>query len=204
MPRSPKPTAARANKSATPPRPKRIYRKRTRLPDGVDRLEGEVRGPVTEEQIARWVSDLSLGGGMKATVGYVILKHGTWEAAMNVGLGTSRGDTSVGNPRTAFRATWALEWAYEWAEPGELPEWFFDRMVGDFARSSNGSLQRIYGKMICDQMRFGGVHPSDNQAESLTERCFGLVIDPATKTAVRYWSLEILTDLAPRVGWVSA
>jgi len=108
-----------------------------------------------------------------------------------------------GDPRTAFRATWALEWAYEWADPGELPEWFFDRMVDDFVRSSNGSLQRIYGKMLCDRMRFGGAHPTDRQVELLTERCFGLVIEPATKTAVRYWCLEILADLAPRAEWVA-
>jgi hypothetical protein len=161
----------------------------------------EVRLPVTEEQIERWVEELFLGGsrnadcGMKAMVGYVILKYGAWEQAMNAGMSSEA--------KTAFRATWALEWAYEYAGPDGLPPWLFDRMVSDFAASTNGSLHRVYAKMLCDRMRFGGVRPDDAQAGMLAEKCFDLVIDPTVKTSVRFWCLEILSELAPRIDWVA-
>jgi hypothetical protein len=185
------------SRTAKPPHPKRYYRRHKGFPEGIDRLAGEVRGPVTEEQIERWVEELfrPLHGGMKAVVGYVILRYDAWEAAMNVGLD--------GEGKAAFRATWALEWAYEWADPNDLPEWFFDRLADDFARSPNGSLHRVYAKMLCDRMRFGGVRPTSEQAERLAERCFDLVIDRRTKTAVTFWCLEILAELAPRVDWVA-
>jgi hypothetical protein len=107
---------------------------------------------------------------------------------------------------------WALEWAYEQAGDDDLPEWFFDRMVDDLCASANGSLHRIYAKMVCDRMRFGGVVPTGVQAERLAEKCFDVVIDPATRTAVKFWCLEILAELAglapraefaPRLDWVA-
>jgi hypothetical protein len=202
---------------------KRYYRRLTTFPEGINRLESEVcrvadgSGVVTEDQIARWVDELFLDGGMKAIVGYIILRYGAWEAAMNVGR-----DNRF---RSSFRAVWALEWAYEQAadirvgrggrgareaheqagaERAEnLPEWFFDRMVDDFTASSNDSLHRIYGKMICDRMRFGGIRPSDRQAERLAECCFDLVILPGSGVAVQIWALEILAELAPRLDWVA-
>jgi hypothetical protein len=180
---------------------KRYYKRLTRFPEGIDRLDAEVRrdadgrGVVTAEQIARRVDELFLDGGMKALVGYIILRHGAWEAAMKVG----RDDSS----KTSFRAVWALEWAYEQSAPDELPEWFFDRLVDDFIATTNGSLHRIYAKMICDRMRFCGARPTDTQAERLAERCFDLVITPATKVATRFWTLEILAELSPRLDWVA-
>jgi hypothetical protein len=174
--------------------PKRYYKRLTRFPEGIDRLEGEIRLPVTSEQIERWCDDLFLGGGLKSLVGYIILKYGAWEQAMDVG----RGDSKIG-----FRAAWALEWAYEQAEDGDLPEWFFDRCVDDLCASTNGSLHRIYAKIVHDRMRFGGVRPTVAQAERLAEKCFDLVIVPGSKTAVKFWCLEILSDLAPRLDWVA-
>ncbi len=188
--------------------PKRYYKRLVRFPDGIDRLESGVRLPVDEEQIGRWVDELFLGGGMKAMVGYMILKYGAWEAAMNVGATTVRGQGGVKyappSPQTtAFRASWALEWAYEQSEPGDLPEWFFDRLIDDFTASSNGSLHRIYAKIICDMMRFGGAKLTDGQAERLAEKCFDLVIATPTKGAAKFWCLKILSELAPRLDWVA-
>ncbi len=177
-----------------PSKPRRYYKRLVRFPEGTDRLDGEVRLPVDGEQIQRWVDELFLGGGMKAMVGYIILRYGAWEAAMNVGCS----DSKIG-----FRAAWALEWAYEQAEPKDIPEWFSDRLADDFIATSNGSLHRIYAKMICDRMRFGGVRHTDTQAERLAEKCFDLVIDPATKTAAIFWCLEILAELSPRLPWVA-
>ncbi len=183
------------NPPASPPGPKRYYKRARSFPEGIDRLEAEVNGTVTEQQIERWVDELFLGGGMKAMVGYIILKYGVWEEAMNAG--------HTGGSKTAFRASWALEWAYEQAESGDLPEWFFDRVADDFCTSQNGSVQRIYAKILCDMMRFGGARPTGEQIENLAEKCFGLVIEPRTKTAAMFWCLEILTELAPRVEWVA-
>lgn len=184
-------------------------------------VDGVPRPQVTERQIARWVDELFLDGGMKATVGYIILRYGAWEAAMNVGMNSSHrpGPDSAAKQRTGkgeednvaspewskigFRASWALEWAYEQAEESDLPEWFFDRLANDFTTTHNGSLHRIYAKIICDRMRFGSVRPTDAQAEKLAEKCFDLVIGPRTKTAVRFWCLEILAELAPRLDWVA-
>ncbi len=233
-------------------RPKRYYKRLARFPDNIDLLEAEVgfsadgTPVVTEAQIARWVEDLFLGGGMKAVVGYIILKYGAWEQAMDLAhrqsdpccrkaveascdeddvrsraeqtaqsRGGSRENARHGSRESAkdaplspqkhgFRAAWALEWAYEQAEERDIPEWFFDRLVDDFCASTNGSLHRIYAKMICDRMRFGNMCPTDAQAERLAERCFDLVIDPQTKTALKFWCLEILAELAPRIDWVAA
>ena len=174
---------------------KRYYKKLREFPEGIDHLEAEVRLPIDEEQIEVLLETYFLGGNMKPTVGYLILKYGLWEEAMNIGR--------HGKPRIAFRATWVLEWAYEQSSPDELPEWFADRMADDFAASSNGSLHRVYAKMLCDQMRFGDFSPTGAQAEKLAEKCFDLVIDPKTKTAVTFWCLEVLSELAPRVDWVA-
>jgi hypothetical protein len=179
------------------PRPKRYYRRLAHLPEGADRLAVTVHSPVTEEQIEGWVAE-TLGGGMKdmkAQVGYIILRYGAWGAAMNL--------AQCDNPQMGFRAAWGVEWAYEQSEPGERPEWFFDRLTHDFIASKNGSLHRIYGKMICDAMRFGGFSLVGTRAERLAEKCFDLAIAPATKSAVMFWCLEILTELAPRIGWVA-
>ncbi len=186
------------NPPASLPGPKRYYKRAKSFPEGIDRLEAEVNGTVTEAQIERWVDELFLGGGMKAMVGYIILKYGVWEEAMNV---ASRQQDS--GSKTAFRSVWALEWAYEYASESDIPEWFFDRVADDFCASANGSVQRIYAKMLCDMMRFGGARPTGEQTERLAEKCFGLVIEPLTKTAAIFWCLEILTELAPRVEWVA-
>jgi hypothetical protein len=107
------------------------------------------------------------------------------------------------DPKIGFRAAWGVEWAYEQAGPEQLPEWFFDRLTDDFIATPNGSLHRIYGKMICDGLRFGGFSLADTLAERLAEKCFDLAITPATKTAVMFWCLEILTELAPHLRWVA-
>ncbi len=174
---------------------KRYYRKLARFPEGIDRLEAEVRLPVDEEQLERLLDYTFYAGDMKPTVGYLILKHGLWDEAMNIGR--------YGERRIAFRATWVLEWAYEQSAPDELPEWFADRMTDDFAASDNGSLHRVYAKMLCDMKRFGNYRPADGQAERLAEKCFELAIDPRTKTAVMFWCLEVLSELAPRLDWVA-
>jgi hypothetical protein len=153
-----------------------------------------VSGYVTEEQIERWIDELFLGGGMKSLVGYVILKYGAWEEAMNVARGEAK---------FSFRSAWALEWAYEQAEADEIPEWFFDRLADDFCASNNGSVHRIYAKMLCDMIRFGGTIPTAAQAEKLAEKCFDLTISPSTRTASIFWCLEILVEIAPRVEWVA-
>jgi hypothetical protein len=58
--------------------------------------------------------------------------------------------------------------------------------------------------MVCDMMRFGGMAtPTDAQVERLAEKCFDLVIDPATRTATTFWCLESLVEIAPRVEWVA-
>ncbi len=194
--------------SSKHPQPKRYYKRLSRFPEGIDRLESEVRLPVDGEQIGRWVDELFLGGGMKAMVGYMILKYGAWEEAMNLSANTicNSGGVKYAPPSpqtTGFRAAWALEWAYEQSEPGDLPEWFFDRLADDFTASSNGSLHRIYAKIICDMMRFGSVRPTDNQAERLAEKCFDLVFAYSTKGAAKFWCLEILSDLSTRMDWVA-
>jgi hypothetical protein len=234
------------NRGASAPGPKRYYRRARSFPEGIDRLESELRLPVSEEQIERWVDELFLGGdrnaggGLKQLVGYIILKYGAWEQAMSLarcvpdinspvcGQGGAdfalnedfvpgtvqtvrprrkhRGSVKDAPPspqKTGFRAAWALEWAYEQAEPDDLPEWFFDRVADDLCASQNGGVHRIYAKIVCDMMRFGGVRPSETQVEKLAEKCFGLVIDPRTKTATKFWCLEVLTRIAPRAEWVA-
>jgi hypothetical protein len=174
---------------------KRYYRRLLQLPEGIDRLENEVTLPVTEEQLCRFLADNFIGGGMKPAVGYLILKHGLWSEAMNIGMGSDH--------QIAFRSTWALEWAYEQCPEGELPLWFAKRMIADFIASDNGSLHRVYAKMLLDRMRFGGFTPTDNQVEQLSEKCFDLLIEPKTRGAVRMWCMEILADLAPRTDWIA-
>ncbi len=174
---------------------KRYYRKLAHFPEGTDRLEAQVCLPIDEQQLESLLDYSFYSGDMKPTVGYLILKHGLWEEAMDIGR--------YGEQKIAFRATWALEWAYEQSSPDELPEWFADRMLDDFAASDNGSLHRVYAKMLCDQIRFGDYRPTGPQAERMAEKCFDLAIDPQTKTAVAFWCLEILSELAPRVDWVA-
>ncbi len=175
--------------------PKRYYKKLAKFPEGTDRLEAEVRLPVDEEQIEGLLDYRFYSGDMKPTVGYLILKHGLWEEAMNIGR--------HGRRQIVFRATWALEWAYEQSSPEELPEWFADRMLDYFAASDNGSLHRVYAKMLCDQMRFRDFRPTDGQVERLAEKCFELATNVQTKTAVTFWCLEVLSELAPRIDWVA-
>lgn len=172
---------------------KRYYRKLAKFPDGIDRLESEVRLPIDEEQIIGFLETYFRGGNMKPMVGYLILKYGLWEEAMNLGMTDSR--------QIAFRATWALEWAYSQSYD-DLPEWFADRMVDDFVASRNGSLHRVYSKMLCDMMRFGGFRPTDGQADRLAEKCFDLAIGPQTRGAVKFWCLDTLCELAPRIDWI--
>jgi hypothetical protein len=96
-----------------------------------------------------------------------------------------------------------VEWAYAQCPEGELPEWFADRMTADFVASPNGSLHRVYAKMILDRMRFGGFIPTDTQSELLAEKCFDLLIDPKTRGAVQMWCMEILSELSPRADWIA-
>lgn len=79
--------------------PKRYYKCLEHFPEGTERLDVEVRPPVTGEQLERWANELFPGGGMKSIVGYVILRYGAWEEAMDV---TRRGD-----PKSAFRVACA-------------------------------------------------------------------------------------------------
>ncbi|MDR0907056.1 MAG: hypothetical protein LBM63_00370 [Rikenellaceae bacterium] len=174
---------------------KRYYKRLAQLPDGTDRLESEVSLPVSEEQLCGFLDENFIGGGMKPAVGYLILKHGLWSEAMNIAMRAEH--------HLAFRASWAVEWAYEQCPEGELPEWFADRMTADFASSTNGSLHRVYAKMLLDQMRFGDFAPSDTQAELLAEKCFDLIINPSTRGAVQMWCMEILAHLAPRADWIA-
>lgn len=173
---------------------KRYYRPLKSFPEGTDRLESAVQPPVTEERLAGLLDEYFRCGNMKAAVGYLILRYGLWEEAMNLGRDSRQ--------RTGFRATWALEWAYE--QSGDrLPEWFAGRMADDFAASDNGSLHRVYAKMLCDMMRFGGFRPDDAQAHRLAERCFDLLIGSKTKGAVQFWCMEILYELSPRIDWIA-
>lgn len=173
--------------------PERYYKRLSKFPEGTDRLESELRLPVTEEEIGELLVRHFRDGNMKSEVGYIILRYDLWEEVMNLGR--------CAKQQIAFRATWALEWAYEQGSD-KLPEWFADRMSDDFAASGNGSLHRVYAKMLCDQMRFGSFRPADVQAERLAEKCFDIVISPATKTAVVFWCLELLSELAPRIDWI--
>jgi hypothetical protein len=175
--------------------PKRYYKRLLHLPEGTDRLESEVTLPVTEEQLCRFLDENFIGGGMKPAVGHLILKYGLWSEAMNIGMSAEH--------HLAFRASWALEWAYEQCSPEVLPAWFANRMTADFVASTNGSLHRVYAKMILDQMRFGGHIPPEAQVESLAEKCFDLLINPSTRGAVRMWCMEILSELAPRTDWIA-
>lgn len=140
----------------------------------------------------RYYNPRSAGNAAKRALGEPILRDGTWAATM---------DLALIDPN--FRISWALEWAYEHAPTTALPEWFFERLIRDFASSPNASLHRIYSKIICDAMRFRNIQPSDAQINTLAERTFDLVITQSTKTAVRFWCLEILSDLAPRLNWVA-
>jgi hypothetical protein len=114
---------------------------------------------------------------------------------MNIGMSAEH--------HLAFRASWAVEWAYEQCPEGELPVWFAERMTSDFVASTNGSLHRVYAKMLLDRMRFGGFTPTDTQVESLAEKCFDLLINPKTRGAVQMWCMEILTELSPRADWIA-
>lgn len=133
------------------------------------------------------------GRGMAERFGRLIAPHGLWSEVIDMALSE--------DDRVAFRASWALEWAYFDDRQAFAPHvsHFFDV----YLKSWNGSVHRMYTKMLCDMMRCGILMPDDVQAEQVVEKCFDLLISDDVKTAVKVWCVEVLYDMCPRFDWIS-
>lgn len=146
---------------------------------------------VTGEMLVIGLSG-ELGPGMAGRFGSLIQRHGLYGEAIAL----------AGHPddRVAFRASWALEWAYEADRERFRP--LSGDILATFLSSRNGSVHRIYTKMICDMSRRGIIVFDDREAEKVAEKAFDLLIDPDTKVAVKVWAAEVLFDLSAWLGWV--
>jgi hypothetical protein len=130
--------------------------------------------------------------GMNRRVGAMILEGGLWSEAMDLAMDD---DASVG-----FRAAWGLEAAY--CADMDAFVAYFPRLLEDLLVTQNGSVERIYSKMLCDGMRRDAVKLTGAQAERLTEKAFGILIREGSKVATKVWQVELIADLIPRLEWI--
>lgn len=135
--------------------------------------------------------DTQFGKGMNRSVGQDIARNGWWKEALDMAFHADN--------RIAFRASWCLEWAYREQPDNFRP--YLPRFLSDFLQSTNGSVHRTYTKMLCGMLRRQVICPDKPQREAIAEKCFDLLIDPGTRTAVKVWAMEILCDFRD-IGWV--
>jgi hypothetical protein len=138
----------------------------------------------------------TLRGDMKSRCGELILREGCWEEAVALSCGD--------NPKTAWRAAWGVEWAWFAASshPALPPCGFPASLSQAFARSDNGGVQRIYGKIIADMLS-RGLEFTAAQLEAIVSKSFDLLIDPSARPAVKVWCFEILFLLRGHASWIA-
>ncbi len=131
------------------------------------------------------------GKGMNVFLGRTIINEDLWDDARRL--------VSDADPQIAFRAAWALQWAME---HHSLPLTDHSAHITHvFLDSRNGSVLRIYSKLLLEIMRKTDV---DNKtAERIAEKAFGLLLDPQTKVAVKVWLMEILENLSAKIDYVN-
>lgn len=147
---------------------------------------------ITPDVLETVVLGAGLSKKMNMLIGSLIVEESLWDEAML--LSGSEDD------RTAFRISWGLEWAYT-LEPKEL-ELRAKRFVRDFLDARNESVNRVYSKMLCDMTRRGAVELDPEEAISVAEKAFDLLINPKTAVAVKVWQIELLYDLRSRMDWI--
>ncbi|MDR0509654.1 MAG: hypothetical protein LBH06_01005 [Rikenellaceae bacterium] len=133
-----------------------------------------------------------LRGEIKSLCGAMIVGEGRWEEAIALSRST--------DAQLAFRAAWGLEWA--WAESPEGLRPHLETFLYAFARSDNGSVHRIYSKMINDMLRRGWEFSRGRRTE-VVAKSFDLLIDSATRPAVKVWSMEIVYRLRGEEPWIA-
>lgn len=135
----------------------------------------------------------AIHGEMNSIYGEVIARDDLWEFALGLAFDEK--------PQVAFRSSWALEWAYFNDREAFRPH--IPHFIDNFVRAQNSSVHRHYTKMLHDMLTRGLVVPDGATADALAEKAFDLLIAPETRTAVTVWAMEILYELAPRIGWVA-
>ncbi len=151
----------------------------------------ELKALMTDERL-KALFDERRPIGLNDLLGLLILSEGLWDEALDAARDT--------NPQIAFRAAWALERAYD-AAPAEI-ERRFVRFAHDFLTNKNGSVLRIYAKMLYDIILRSNIIIQGEMMEAIATRCFDLLIDPRIKVAVKIWCAESLYMLRDQIGWV--
>lgn len=102
--------------------------------------------------------------------------------------------------KVAFRGAYVLERIYFDDREAFAPfvEAFCRR---DFPACEDPSAQRHFGKMMADLL--GRYAPDDETLDRIAEAAARWAVDPASKTAVRVWAVEVLRQCRARVGWVA-
>jgi len=102
--------------------------------------------------------------------------------------------------RVAFRSAWVLERI--WFGSSERLGPFVDRFCRvDFHACSEPGARRCFGKIMADLLaRFS---PAPEILNAIAETAAGWAVDPAAKTAVRVWAVEILKACRTQVPWVA-
>lgn len=131
------------------------------------------------------------GKGMNATIGRIIVSENMWAEAMGL--------VSDTDAQVAFRAAWALQWAMEHA--GRPLTDYSCHIVRTFLSSQNGSVLRIYSKLLLEAMRKTDF--DDITSQCIAEKSFDLLLDAKTKVAVKVWLMEILESLAGKIDYVA-
>lgn len=102
--------------------------------------------------------------------------------------------------KVVWRGAYVLERIYFSAPEAFRPyaERFCSR---DFASCADPGARRSFAKTMAALLRADEVAPE--RLERIAEAAAEWMADPATKTAVRVWTLEILNRCRSRVGWVA-
>ena len=131
------------------------------------------------------------GKGMNASLGRTIINENLWDEA--------RGLVSDADPQIAFRAAWALQWAME--HHNQPLTDYSAHITQVFLDSRNGSVLRIYSKLLLEIMRktVGDTHT----ALRIAAPAFDLLLYPQTKAAVKVWLMEILENLSAQIDYVN-
>lgn len=129
--------------------------------------------------------------GMNISVGRKIIDENLWEQACMLVADDDR--------QIAFRAAWALQWAIE--HDKDRLTLLFQHILSTFLASDNGSVLRIYAKLLNDAMPRAQL--DDASAHRVAEKAFDLLLDKNVKVAVKVWLMEILASLTDRIDYVA-
>lgn len=147
---------------------------------------------ITTDTLRDLVMSRRLTQKMNCIIGSLIVEENLWDSALALSYDTE--------PKVAFRISWSLEWAYT-LKP-EMIECRFAEFLVIFISTDNGSVQRVFSKMLCDMTRRGTIVMSDDEAIAVAEKCFGLLTCTDTAVAVKVWQIELLSDLSTRIEWI--